>query len=132
MGKEDDDEKKDKEDDDDDEKKDKDDDDDDKKSKDDDDDDDKKSKDDDDDDDDKKDKKNSRTIILPECETDGKNYERCDPDSVAFNDVETCAEIEDLVCGEDVMDKEDKDYCKCIGLEAKRTTLLRGVLNGAL
>jgi hypothetical protein len=43
-------------------------------------------------------------------------------------DEDTCEEIEDYVCDKD-MDKEDKDYCVCIGL-VKKDGMLRGFLTG--
>lgn len=73
--------------------------------------------------------KKNRTIILPECEIDGTNYKRCDPDTMISNgDKTTCAQIEDLVCNENLK-KEYKDYCECIGLveTTASPSLLRGV-----
>ena len=70
----------------------------------------------DDDDDD-----SNRTIIKPECKTNGKNYKRCkDP---VKKDVDTCDDIEYYVCGKN-MSSNDKQYCKCIGLYG--SSLFRG------
>ena len=83
--------------------------------------------DDDDDDDDFVDYRSSRTTIT--CEIDGKNYLRCDPDTVVENDVNTCDEIEKEICGEG-MDKDDKDLCECLfGPYEKGMPQLRGAVS---
>lgn len=62
---------------------------------------------------------------MPECVTGGKNYLRCDPDTVKSSDKETCKSIKKEVCGPD-MSNVDKSYCKCIGLYDDASVQLRG------
>jgi len=102
----------------------KDDDDDDKKKKDDD-DDDKKNKDDDDDDD-----KKNRNSSVPECVTDGKNYQRCKPATMNPSDAATCNSIKQEMCSGNIS-SVDQSYCACIGLDGMTSSRLRGIIKVA-
>ena len=55
-----------------------------------------------------------KTIVVPECKKNGKNYKRC-AEPVAAKDEAPCDDIEYYVCGKGMKDS-DKQYCKCIGL----------------
>jgi hypothetical protein len=55
-----------------------------------------------------------KTIVVPECKNNGKNYKRC-AKPVAAKDEAPCDDIEYYVCGKGMKDS-DKQYCKCIGL----------------
>merc|ERR1712179_149515 len=64
-------------------------------------DDDDKTKEKDDDDEDDKKKKKGQKYILPECEIDGKNYMRCDPEKIEKGDILKCEEIDEFACNKE-------------------------------
>ena len=78
---------------------------------------------------------NIRTVILPECVVDEKNYLRCDPFTMKKRDEDTCEEINDEVCAKGHNKRKgrsaefEEEYCQCIGLEYVKAAQLRGATN---
>lgn len=69
---------------------------------------------------------------MPECTTNGANYNRCDPATMNPSDAATCNSIKNGMCGSN-MKSSDMDYCTCIGLHGRAVVAsanFRPVLKG--